>query len=115
MEKLKRQMKRFMNVGKRNVGMPDEFGGGVQTSPKELVKPIKPKKEGAVAKKKRTRVADSTKDAPGGSTYNPSTGGFQPHPWPGPRKPGIGSDPYIDDSKVNEKDYQRLKKKFGLT
>lgn len=44
MDKLKRQMSRFMNVGKRNLKLPDEFGGGVQTSPKELVKPIKPKK-----------------------------------------------------------------------
>lgn len=52
MDKLKRQMKRFMNVGKRNVPMPDEFGGGVQTSPKELVKPIKPKKSGVLNESK---------------------------------------------------------------
>lgn len=41
MEKLKRRLSRFMNVGKRNVGVSDEFGGAVY-DPKELIKPLKP-------------------------------------------------------------------------
>lgn len=67
MDKLKRQMSRFMNVGKRNRGMPAEFGGGVQVSPKELVKPIKPKKDGDKSSQKietgaKKRVADLSLD-----------------------------------------------------
>lgn len=74
MDKLKRQMSRFMNVGKRNLKLPDEFGGGVQTSPRELVKPIKPKKtsEGGNMDKKQPmkgkKIADS---GDGGTVFNP--------------------------------------------
>ena len=64
MEKLKRQMSRFMNVGKRNRAMPEEFGGGVQVSPKELVKPLKaPKDKGAkIETDAKKRVAEMSLD-----------------------------------------------------
>lgn len=49
MKKLERHKKPFQNVGKRNLKMPDEFGGGLSTSPRELVKPLKPEKQGKAA------------------------------------------------------------------
>lgn len=46
LENLKRRISKFQNIGRRNKGVSEEFGGAVYDK-RDLVKPLKPQKEGA--------------------------------------------------------------------